>query len=75
MKHKLKISVSDKPQIGGIVACRRVTLRKKILDKLLGPTQEVTVIVPGRTVDCISISEIAECGMKNLTQEVAHETV
>lgn len=62
MKHKLKISVSDKPQSGGVVACRKISLRKKILDKLLGSVQEVTVIVPGKTVDCISISEVAEGG-------------
>ena len=63
MKHRLKISVSDKPQNGGIVACRRVNVRKRIFDKLLGPVQQVTVIVPGRTVDCIAISEIAEGGV------------
>ena len=47
MKHSLKISVSDKPVSGGIVACRKVSLRKRVLDKLLGPEQKVTVIVPG----------------------------
>ena len=62
MKHKLKISVSDKPQNGGVVACRKISLRKRILDKLLGSVQEVTVIVPGKTVESISISEIAEGG-------------
>ena len=49
MKHSLKISVSDKPVSGGIV-------------KLLGPEQKVTVIVPGQTVECISIKELAEGG-------------
>lgn len=62
MKHKLKISVSDKPQNGGIVACRKVNLRKRILDKLLGPVQQVTVIVPGQSVKCISIKELAVGG-------------
>ena len=62
MKHSLKISVSDKPVSGGILACRKVSLRKKVLDKLLGPEQKVTVIVPGQTVECISIKELAEGG-------------
>ena len=60
MKHSLKISVSDKPVSGGIVACRKVSLRKRVLDKLLGPEQKVTVIVPGQTVECISIKELAK---------------
>lgn len=62
MKHNLKISVSDKPQNGGVVACRKISLRKRILDKLLGPVEKVTLIVPGKTVDCISISETCEGG-------------
>ena len=62
MKHSLKISVSDKPVSGGIVACRKVSLRKRVLDKLLGPEQKVTVIVPGQTVERISIKELAEGG-------------
>ena len=62
MKHRLKISVSDKPKNDGVVSCRRVRLRKRLLDKLLGPEQKVTVIVPGQTVECISIKELAEGG-------------
>lgn len=62
MKHRLKISVSDKPVSGGVVACRKASLRKKVLDKLLGPEQEVTVIVPGKTVECISIKEVVMGG-------------
>lgn len=63
MKRRLKISVSDKPTTGGVVACRKFSLRKKILDKLLGPLEQVTVIVPGQTVECIAINEIAEGGV------------
>ena len=32
MKHNLKISVSDTPKSGGVVACRKFSLRKKLLD-------------------------------------------
>lgn len=62
MKHNLKISVSDTPKSGGVVACRKFSLRKKLLDKLFGPIEKVTLIVPGKTVDCISISETGEGG-------------
>ena len=34
MKHTLKISVSKEPQSGGIVQCRNVTLREKLLRTL-----------------------------------------
>ena len=62
VKHKLKISVSDKANNGGVVACRKVSMRQRLLDKLLGPVNQVTVIVPGQTVDCIAISEVPEGG-------------
>lgn len=62
MRHRLKISVSDQANSGGVVACRKVTMRQRLLDKLLGPVKQVTVIVPGQTVDCIAISEVPEGG-------------
>ena len=62
MKHSLKISVTDKPISDGIVACRKVSMRKRLLDKLLGPEQKVAVIVPGQTVECISIKELVMGG-------------
>lgn len=64
MKHRLKISVSDKSENDGVVACRRVRLRKRLLDKLLGPAQRVTLIVPGQTVECLSVEEVSEGGVK-----------
>ena len=33
MKHNLKISVSKEPKTGGIVQCRSVTLREKLLTR------------------------------------------
>ena len=36
MRHNLKISVSKEPQSGGIVQCRNVSLREKLLTRLLG---------------------------------------
>ncbi len=57
MKHKLKISVSKNPQTAGILTCRNVTLREKVLRFLFGSKQRVTVLIPGDTVGEIDICE------------------
>ena len=36
MKHTLQISVSKKPKNGGIVACRKVSVRERFLRFLFG---------------------------------------
>ena len=57
MKHKVRISVSDKPQTGGIVTCRNVTIRDRLLRFLLGDKSKVTVLIPKddtETVDAIN---------------------
>lgn len=63
MKHNLKISVSKEPQAGGIVRCRNVTLREKVLTFLLGKKERVMVLIPGNTVESLSIIEIPEGGV------------
>ena len=50
MKHKLKISVSREPKSGGIVACRNVSLRERLLTRFLGGKERMMVIVPGSSV-------------------------
>lgn len=62
MKHNLKISVSKEPKTGGIVQCRSVTLREKLLTRLLGAPQRVMVLIPGNTVESLSIIELPEGG-------------
>lgn len=57
MKHKVKISVSEKP--GGLIACRSVTIRDRLLRLLAGDKRRVTVLIPGD-----SVGEIAICEMK-----------
>lgn len=63
MKHRLKISVSKKPVNKGVVAWRKVSVRERFLRFLLGDKTKLTVIVPGDSVEELTI------------QEVAHETV
>ena len=63
--HNLKISVSKKPLNGGIVAYRRVTVREKLLRFLFGNPVRLTVIVPGNSVESVSIERVREGGEKN----------
>lgn len=63
--HNLKISVSKKPLNGGIVAYRRVTVREKLLRFLFGSPVRLTVIVPGNSVESVSIERVREGGEKN----------
>ena len=63
--HNLKISVSKKPLNGGLVAYRRVTIREKLLRFLFGNPVRLTVIVPGNSVESVSIERIREGGDKD----------
>jgi hypothetical protein len=58
MKHDLKISVSKKPAEDGVVRCQRVTMRERLLRYLFGEKRRVMVIVPGDTVESVSITEL-----------------
>lgn len=62
MKHNLKISVSKKPLEGGIVQCRSVSMREKLLTRLFGRKEKVMILVLGNSVEMVSISEIPEGG-------------
>ena len=57
MKHTLKISLSKEAQFDGIVSCRRVSIREKILRMLLGDKRQLMVIIPGDSVKVLSIVE------------------
>ena len=67
MRHNLKITVTKERANGGIVACRKVSIREKLFRFLLGDKTRLTVIVPGDTVEEVAISEVSS--------EAAHETV
>lgn len=59
MNKGLKISVTKTPRTDGMLACRKVTLREKLLLHLFGPPRRLMVLVPGDSVDAISITEVA----------------
>lgn len=58
MRHQLRISVSRKPQTGGIVRCRTVSLRERLLRLLLGEKQRLMILIPGDSVESMTIDEI-----------------
>lgn len=60
MRHKLKIKVSKERSNGGVLACRQVTVREKLLRFLLGSPVRLTVLVPGDSVDEVAIKEVAD---------------
>lgn len=64
MRHKLLISVSKKPRNDGIVSFRNITVREKFLRFLFGGKQRITILVPGDSVEAVSINEISEGGVK-----------
>ncbi len=63
MRQTLQISVSKKPVNGGAVSVRRVSIRERLMRFLFGDTVRLTVIVPGNSVEELSIKEIAEGGL------------
>lgn len=56
MKH-LKISVSKSPQTRGVAACRNVNVRERFLRFLFGKKQKLTILIPGDSIDEVSICE------------------
>ena len=63
MKHNLKISLAQGPESGGIVRCKTVSLRERVLRRLFGDMRRVTIIVPGDSVEELSVCEVAEVGV------------
>ena len=59
MKHNLRISVSKKPKYGGIVSCRSISVRERLLRFMLGSPTKLTIVVPGDSVQSLSINEVA----------------
>ena len=63
MKHKLAISFSREADQVGIMQCKKVTVREKLLTMLLGRKQKVMILLPADSVSSVAITEIAEGGV------------
>lgn len=59
-KNKLRINLSDEPATDALVSTRTVSLRERLVAKLLGRKQRVTVLVPGNQVGSVEIVEPAD---------------
>lgn len=62
---KLRVCVSREPKLDGVVSCRTISLREKVLTRLFGQKQRVTVLIPGNDVTSVSIHEESEGGATN----------
>ena len=60
MNHSLKIRIGKAPPPGGVVQCKTVTLRERLLGRLFGAPRRIMVIVPGNSVKELDIREVAE---------------
>lgn len=60
MQHILKVSIGKDNSSSGIVSCRKVNLRDRLLNRLLGQSRRIMVIVPGNSVKTLAIQEVAE---------------
>lgn len=63
MKHKLKISVANESPRGGIVTCKKKKVKRGLFKRLFGiDSDKVTIIIPGDSVQDVTIQEVAETG-------------
>ena len=62
MRHHVKISVSRKPQTDSDLSCRDMTVRERMLRFLLGDKRRIMILVPGESVEEVSICEAEEGG-------------
>ena len=62
MKHNLKVMVSKEKLNRGIVSCRHLKIRERLLNCLLGSPVKLTIIVPGNSVEEVAITEVPERG-------------
>ena len=60
MNHTLQITVDNKNRNRGIVTCRSISVRERLLRFIFGDKIKLTIIVPGDSVEEIGIKEISE---------------
>ena len=58
MDHKIKICVSKEPPKDGVVSYKKTTVKKNLFRKLFGDSQKVTIIIPGDSVQDVTIQEV-----------------
>lgn len=56
MKHSLVIHVSRRPPPDGIVSCRQLHPRERIMRFLFGPKRRLTILIPDKSVEEVFIN-------------------
>ena len=59
MHHTMQISVGGKPK-NSVAVVRNFRIRERLMHRLFGSMTRMTVIVPGDTVEEVSITEVKE---------------
>lgn len=57
MRHKLKIGISRDAPKGTVMACTKATVSARLMERLFGPRCRVAIIVPGDSVEDVTITE------------------
>ena len=70
MKHIMNISVSEKSHSKGTIQLRKIAVGKRIMNKLFGASGQIVVLVPGNTVQTVSITEVP-----GVAEEDAHKPI
>ena len=64
MRHNLEVSVI-KPANDGVVRCKKVSIRERLMRLLFGEMRRMWIIIPCETIDSLNIHEIPEGGKGN----------
>ena len=65
MNNALNIKVSKERENNGIMACRQISVRERLLRFFLGSPVKLTVLVPGDSVSEIAIKEVTGNNVKS----------
>lgn len=59
MRHNLEVSVI-KPADDGVVRCKKVSIRERLMRLLFGEMRRMWIIIPGDTIETLNICEVPE---------------
>ena len=59
---KIKISVGKTPVENAVVNCRKVSISKRLFNKIFGEKATVTIVTPGNCVSSIEICDMQDGG-------------
>lgn len=54
-KHRLRVTLTDHPEPDAAISARHISIRERLMTRLLGAKQQFTVLVPGDQVDRVEI--------------------